>query len=104
MDGETTFRETVDPEGRRVVLERTTWREKIVRDHPEVSSFADEVLRAVAVPDYAVPDPSFESRCRYYLHSAGPSRWLMVVVSYEQVPARIVSAFGNRKDPGSWSG
>jgi hypothetical protein len=33
----------------------------------------------------------------------GPSQWLLVVVSYEQTPARIVSAFANRKDPKSWS-
>jgi hypothetical protein len=42
-------------------------------------------------------------RRRYYLKDAGPSRWLLVVVSYEQEPARIISAFGNRKDPPSWS-
>jgi hypothetical protein len=28
---------------------------------------------------------------------------LLVVLSYEQEPARVISAFGNRKDPRSWS-
>lgn len=32
-----------------------------------------------------------------------PRRWLLVVVSYEKKPARIISVFGNRKDPRSWS-
>ncbi len=47
--------------------------------------------------------PIFEQRARYYARGVGPSRWLLVVVSYEQTPARIVSAFANRKDPKSWS-
>jgi hypothetical protein len=54
-------------------------------------------------PDHVAPDPIFQQRKRYYARSVGPSRWLLVVVSYEQMPARIVSAFANRKDPKSWS-
>jgi hypothetical protein len=49
------------------------------------------------------PDPDYDERRRYYARGAGPSRWLLVVVSYEQTPARIVSAFANRKDPKSRS-
>jgi hypothetical protein len=33
-----------------------------------------------------------------YLRDVGPSRWLLVVLSYEQEPARPISAFPNRKD------
>ena len=54
-------------------------------------------------PDHVARDPIFEERTRYYARDVGPSRWLLVVVSYEQQPARIVSAFANRKDPKSWS-
>lgn len=57
----------------------------------------------IAEPDRVLPDPVYERRRRYYLRGAGPSRWLLVVVSYEQEPARLISAFGNRKDPRSWS-
>ncbi len=32
----------------------------------------------------------------------GPSRWLLVVVSYEQEPARILTAVALRKDPKQW--
>jgi hypothetical protein len=62
-----------------------------------------DVLRAVSKPDHMAPDVSFGTRTRYYARSVGPSRWLLVVVSYEQKPARIVTAFANRKDPRSWS-
>jgi hypothetical protein len=53
------------------------------------------VNRRVQLP-VTLPDPIFEQRTRYYARSIGPSRWLLVVVSYEQTPARIVSAFANR--------
>jgi len=95
--------ETTDPAGARVVLDDALWREKIVRDHPEIESHRDDALRAVSTPDHVMPDPSFEARTRYYARGVGPSRWLLVVVSYEQSPARIVSVFANRKDPKSWS-
>jgi hypothetical protein len=33
----------------------------------------------------------------------GPTRWLMVVVDFGSVPARFVTAYGNRKDPPGWT-
>ncbi len=103
MEDEPPANETTDPNGARVVLKDEVWREKIVRDHPEVAEHKPAVLRAVSAPDHVAPDPIFEQRTRYYAHGVGLSRWLLVVVSYEQTPARIVSAFANRKDPKSWS-
>jgi hypothetical protein len=98
-----TTAETTDPEGKRVVLADAVWREKIVRDHPEIDTHLSNVLQAVTKPDHVAADPIFAERTRYYARDVGPRRWLLVVVSYEQVPARIVSAFANRKDPRSWS-
>jgi hypothetical protein len=95
--------ETKDPEGARVIVPAALWRDKILRSHPELASHLADVLRAVTEPDRVLPDPVFEGRRRHYLSGAGPSRWLLVVVSYEQEPARVISAFGNRKDPRSWS-
>jgi hypothetical protein len=95
--------ETTDPQGKRVVLLDVVWRGKIIRDHPEIDRYLAAVLQAVSMPDHVVPDPGIEDRRRYYACCAGPSQWLLVVVSYEQSPARIVSAFANRKDPRSWS-
>jgi hypothetical protein len=95
--------EVQDVGGATVVVPAELWREKILRDHPELASHLADVLRAVAAPDHVLADPVYRDRRRYYLHGAGPSRWLLVVVSYEQVPARVISAFGNRKDPRSWT-
>lgn len=95
--------EAKDPTGVRVVVPAELWRSKVLRDHPELALHFADVLRAVAEPDHVLPDPVYERRKRHYLRGAGPSRWLLVVVSYEQEPARVISAFGNRKDPRSWS-
>ncbi len=103
MDDRSTIGETVDPESRRIVLLDPLWSGKIVRAHPEIEAYLTETLRAVSTPDHVAQDPAFPARTRYYARGVGPSRWLMVVVSYEQTPARIVSAFANRKDPRSWS-
>lgn len=95
--------EALDPGGKRVVVSVALWREKVLRDHPELRSHLTEVLRAISDPDLVVPDPHYADRRRHYLRDVGPSRWLLVVLSYEQVPARLISAFPNRKDPPSWS-
>ena len=95
--------ETIDPAGARVLLDGVIWNEKIVRDHPEVASHKDDALRAVSAPDHVAADPGSPGRKRFYPRGAGPSRWLLVVVSYEQTPARIVTVFANRKHPKTWS-
>lgn len=33
----------------------------------------------------------------------GPSRWLLVVIDFGQAPARVVTAFGNRRDLAGWT-
>jgi len=95
--------EARDATGVHVVVPAKLWRDKILRDHPELAAHLADVLRAIAEPDRILPDPVYDGRRRHYLRGAGPSRWLLVVVSYEQEPARVISAFGNRKDPRSWS-
>jgi hypothetical protein len=95
--------EARDPAGVRVVVPAELWRDKILRGHPELAPHLDDVLRAISEPDQILDDPVYERRRRHYLRGAGPSRWLLVVLSYEQEPARVISAFGNRKDPRSWS-
>lgn len=103
MSGGEVIGEATDPDGARVVLLARVWHDKVLKDHAELDGHLSDVLQAVRVPDHTEPDPVYELRTRFHLRGAGPSRWLLVVVSYEQEPARIISAFGNRKDPRSWS-
>jgi hypothetical protein len=95
--------EANDRDGNRVVVHRSLWEGKVLRDHPELKPHLRDVLRAISSPDIVSPDPVFDGRLRHYLRNAGPSRWLLVVLSYEQDPARLITAFANRKDPRSWS-
>lgn len=103
VSGEEIIGEAIDPDGAHVILLARVWNDKVLRDHVELDGYMREVLRAVGAPDHIEPDPTYERRKRLHLRGVGPSRWLLVVVSYEQEPARIISAFGNRKDPRSWS-
>lgn len=91
----------VDPDRRQVVLLARIWSEKIAPDHPELAPYRDEVVQTVERPDHTEPD-ELPGRTRFYRRSVGPSRWLLVVVSYEQEPARIITALANRKDPRRW--
>jgi hypothetical protein len=95
--------EARDPGGNLVVVPAALWHGKVLQDHPELGPHLGDVLRAIGEPDHVTADPIFDGRRRHYLRNAGPSRWLLVVLSYEQEPARLITAFANRKDPRSWS-
>jgi hypothetical protein len=95
--------EALDPDGNRVVIPAALWHGKVLRRHADLAAHLPDVLRAIGAPDHAIPDPAFPYRRRHYLRSVGPSSWLMVVLSYEQEPVRLISAFANRKDPPLWN-
>ncbi len=95
--------ETVDSEGRRVVLLWRLWDGKILLEHPDMSPPEDAVMETVTKPDHVEADPVHPERKHYFARDVGPSSWLLVVVSYEQEPARIITAFARRKDPPQWS-
>ena len=101
MLGDPVVGEVRDPEGREVVLLGRIWEAKIARDHPERRGHLEQVLAAVEAPDHVEPDPRPDRR-RYYRRDVGPSSWLMVVVSSEQEPGRIITALALRKDPKRW--
>jgi hypothetical protein len=90
-----------DPDGRSVVLLARIWEDKITNDHPELRAHLEHVVSTVTHPDHAEPDPRARRR-RYYRRQVGPSRWLLVVVSFEQQPGRIITAVATRKDPKQW--
>jgi hypothetical protein len=94
--------ETTTPEGVGVVLYEDTWRTHILARHSEIESHLDSVLEAVCIPDRREPDPQHH-REQFYKKHAGPSRWLVTVVSFEQEPARIVTAFGRKQSPSGWT-
>jgi hypothetical protein len=94
--------ETADPQGARVVLLARIWHDKVLLEHIELRPFMDSVLRTVRSAEHIEVDPVYTMRKRYFARGLGPSRWLLAVVSYEQVPARIISAFAHRKDPPTW--
>ena len=89
--------ETVDPEGRRVVLTQLSWLH-IVERHPELGVEHTVLLGTVTRPDRRLPgrDPAEEW---YYRSGVGPSRWLRVVVHYERDEGLIVTAFPRRSLP-----
>lgn len=89
--------ETVDPDGRRVVLTFERWRH-IGEDHAELARQRGDVLAAVANPDERLNgrDPGEVS---FYRRTARPSRWVKVVVHYEGSEGRIVTAFPRRWSP-----
>jgi hypothetical protein len=94
--------EAWDLDGNRVVIPADIWRGKVLKDHPELGPHLNDALRAIYSPDHVDPDPSYGDRRRHFLRGAGPSRWFLVVLSYEQEPVRLISAFPRRKDPDSW--
>jgi len=100
-DQERLLGEVRDPDGRPVVLLARIWDGKIARDHPELHGQLEQVLDTVGAPDHVELDPQPDRR-RYYRRKVGPSKWLLVVVSFEQKPGRIITAVALRKDPKRW--
>jgi hypothetical protein len=85
-----------------VVLYEDTWRLHILDQHDEIEAHLDAVLHAVRVPEHREQDP-LPHREQFYKQHVGPSRWFVTVVSFEEQPARIVTAFGYRQPPSGWT-
>jgi hypothetical protein len=90
---------TRDPDGRRVELTRERW-EHIVRagGHPELWPYRTKILDAVRAPDRRVRGRE-ENEEWFFLAGVGPSKWLQVVVVYEDQAGRIITAFPRRAEP-----
>lgn len=87
----------IDPDGRTVELDGERWAH-IVDGHPELAVHLEAVARAIAKPDRRLAGRR-EGEEWFYLASAGPSRWLKVVVHYEGGRGQIVTAFARRSMP-----
>jgi len=93
--------ETVDPDGRRVVLDDDGW-QHILEEHGEIEPHLEAIMLTVREPQHSRVDPR-HGRMRYWRPELGPSRWLMVVVDFGVDPARVVTAYGIRKNPPGWA-
>jgi hypothetical protein len=88
----------VDPLGRTVRLTDERWRH-IVDGHPYMAPFRAEVLQAVRAPTDRAEQPR-SGQDWFYLGNAGPSRWLKVVVAFdEDFVGSIRTAFPRRSKP-----
>src|SRR4051794_16678443 len=95
-----TVTEQQDPGGRLVGLDAAGW-QHIVDEHPEMARHAGGILATIAQPDHRESDPR-PGRERFWRERFGPSRWLFVVLDFNESPARVVTAFGRRDDPPGW--
>jgi hypothetical protein len=87
-----------DPLGRTVQLTEERWNH-IIEGHPYMASFRADVIRAIEAPTHRIEQPR-PGRKWFYLRDAGPSRWLKVVVAFdEDSNGRIRTAFPRRSTP-----
>lgn len=89
---------TTDPDGREVIFDDASYRHLKER-RAALLEHVDLILATVARPDYRAPDPA-PGRERFFRRSIlDPGRWLRVVVDFNGVPGRIVTALVQYNDP-----
>jgi hypothetical protein len=89
----TILAQVVDPDGRRIEL-TVERRDHIVDDHdghPELDAYLADVMLAVSEPHEQRPGHR-DNELWYFRRNVGPSRWLQVVVAYEEERGWIVTA------------
>lgn len=91
---------TVDPDGRRVAFTARTW-QHIQSVRPELLNQLDTIISTISQPDVREPDPRPRRERFYRRHVTDRIRWMRVVVDFNRDPAVIVTAFIQRKNPGS---
>jgi hypothetical protein len=89
---------TLDPLRRTVHLPPERW-QHIAYGHPQVSHLRAEVIRAIEEPTTWI-DGARSGEAWFYLKDVGPSRWLKVVVAYDDKSVGVVqTAFPRRRNP-----
>jgi hypothetical protein len=83
--------------GQSIVITASAW-SHITSEHPEMADYGHAILETAVDPEIALDDPR-PGRRRHYRFQAGPSRWLRVIVDFNQEPAQIVTAHAHRKEP-----
>jgi hypothetical protein len=90
---------TTDPLGRKVQLTEERWNH-IVEGHPYMAPFRADVMRAIEEPTHRIEQPRPDQDW-FYLQGAGPSRWLKVVVAFDEdsIIGSVRTAFPRRSKP-----
>ncbi len=96
----TVLAEARDPDGRRVDLTQERWDHIVDAEngHPELDPLQAEVTRAVEAPDRRSPGRAPNEEW-FYSADIGPSRWLKVVVVFDEGRGSIITAFPRRALP-----
>lgn len=81
--------------GRTVVLERDRWEH--VREHEQLDGHELAVMRVVETAE-KVRDGNFPGSKVLY-GRFGPARWLAVVVEYDGLRGRVITAYPYKKEP-----
>ena len=89
---------TTDPDGREVVFDVGTRQHLLIR-RPGLLDHIDAILDVVNRPDYREDDDKRPGHERFYRRDLDPRRWLTVVVSFNETPAYIVTAWVQSSDP-----
>jgi hypothetical protein len=87
----------IEPDGRTVVLRDEQW-EHIRAGHPQMARYERAVMETITHPDDRRADPR-PGRERYFGSGKGPSRWLRVIVDFNDDPGWVVTAFGHDEEP-----
>jgi hypothetical protein len=88
--------ETVNPEGRLVLLAETEWNH-VLDQHVEMSGHLADTIAAIRAPDHREPDPR-AGRERYF-GRGGPLSWIRVVTELHGDVDLVVTAFPQSNDP-----
>lgn len=88
----------IDPLGRTVHLTAERW-EHVVDGHPYMAPYMADVVRAIEAPTDRIASLR-PGQDWFYLEGAGPSRWLKVVVAFdEESVGSVRTAFPRRSKP-----
>lgn len=89
--------DTLDHEGRPVVLTRGQWHAHVLSFKPYMSTHLDDVEQAITTPTYINRDahPGFPHRFCHYgpYRSSNPRLMVKVVIDYHRDPGFVVTAY-----------
>jgi hypothetical protein len=87
---------TQDKLGRTIVLERDRWEH--VCEHEQLDGHELAVMRVVEIAERS-RDGNFPGSKVLYGRDLGPARWLAVVVEYDGLMGRVITAYPYNKEP-----